>query len=122
MHPISDYSPKHDKLRDDCPVKAALDVIRGRWKPLILWELHTGTKRFAELRAALPAVTAQTLTMQLRQLEADDIITRTVYPEVPVRVEYSLSVHGQSLSSVMDELDKGGRVYLKRKQRRSARR
>ena len=86
MPAISVYSQRFDKLRDNCPVRAALDVIRGRWKPLILFELRKGMKRFTELRDTLPEVTAQTLTLQLRQLEADDIITRTVYPEIPVRV------------------------------------
>ena len=110
----ADYSQKLDKLRDNCPVKAAIDVIRGRWKPSLLRELHEGTKRFTELRAALPEITAQTLTLQLRQLEADGVIVRTIYPEIPARVEYELSEHGHGLSKVMEELETWGEDYLRR--------
>jgi DNA-binding HxlR family transcriptional regulator len=115
---LADYSPKHDPLRDNCPVKAAIDVIRGRWKPHILRELHEGgPKRFTELRTALPQVTAQALSTQLRQLELDEIVTRTVFPEVPARVEYQLSEFGQTLSCVMAELDAWGTKYLARRRR-----
>jgi DNA-binding HxlR family transcriptional regulator len=117
---VPDYSQKRDALRDNCPVKAAIDVIRGRWKPSILFELHKGPKRFTELRTALPQVTAQTLATQLRQLEADEIITRTVFPEIPARVEYQLSDYGQTLSCVMGELDAWGTTYLARQRRRPA--
>ena len=120
MRSVSDYSQKRDALRDNCPVKAAIDVIRGRWKPSILHELHQGKKRFTELRVALPEVTAQTLSTQLRQLEADEIITRTVFPEIPARVEYQLSDYGQTLSCVMEELDAWGTTYLARQRRNPA--
>ena len=117
MPSVSDHRQQVDNLRDSCPVRAALDVIRGRWKPLILYELRHGTKRFTELRAALPNVTAQTLTLQLRQLEADEIVHRTVYPEIPARVEYELSDYGRTLSRVMDELAVWGERYLERQRR-----
>ena len=117
MRPVTDYSQKRDALRDNCPVKAAIDVIRGRWKPSILRELHAGKKRFTELRTALPEVTAQTLSTQLRQLEADEIVTRTVFAEIPARVEYQLSNFGQTLSCVMEELDSWGTAYLARQRR-----
>jgi DNA-binding HxlR family transcriptional regulator len=120
MRSVSDHSQKLDKLRDNCPVKAAIDVIRGRWKPLILRELRDGTKRFTELRAALQEVTAQTLTLQLRQLEADEVVTRTIYPEIPARVEYQLSEYGRTLSKVMEELEAWGESYLDRQQRNRA--
>ena len=121
---LSDYSQKVDRLRDTCPVKAAIDVIRGRWKPAILWELYCGTKRFSDLQAALPGITAQVLTVQLRQLEADGVVLRNLFPEIPVRVEYSLSEDGRALSAVMDQLEIWGAGYLKRSraaQKRSAR-
>ena len=120
MPSVTDYGQKIDTLRDHCPVKAAIDVIRGRWKPSILWELHLGTKRFCDLQAALPAISAQVLTMQLRQLEADGVLVRTVYAEVPARVEYALSDHGRTLSAVMDQLEAWGAGYLKRQGRPSA--
>ena len=119
MRSVSDYRQKRDVLHDNCPVKATIDVIRGRWKPSILFELHNGKKRFTELRAALPQIAAQTLSTQLRQLEADEIVTRTVFPEIPARVEYELSDYGQTLACVMDELEAWGKTYLVR-QRRNA--
>ena len=69
-----------------CPVEAALDVIGGKWKPLILWALGDRVLRFSELQKALPGVNTKMLTKQLRELEEDGVITRTVYPEVPPRV------------------------------------
>jgi DNA-binding HxlR family transcriptional regulator len=77
MKPLSEYEQKVDRLHDSCPIKAAIDVIRGRWKPMILWELGADTKRFSDLQAAQPEIAAQVLTVQLRQLEADGIIRRT---------------------------------------------
>ena len=114
MKVLSDYEQKLDDLRDNCPVKAAIDVIRGRWKPSILWELNSDTKRFSDSQAALPKITAQVLTVQLRQLEADGVVVRTLYPEIPVRVEYSLSEHGRALSAVLDQLEAWGTRYLER--------
>jgi DNA-binding HxlR family transcriptional regulator len=114
MKPLSDYAQKFDHLRDSCPVRAALDVIAGRWKPSILYELKTRARRFSDLQCALPEVTAQALTVQLRQLEADGVIARTVYPEVPVRVEYALTEQGKALSAVMDQLEQWGADYLER--------
>ncbi|MES2921656.1 MAG: helix-turn-helix domain-containing protein [Verrucomicrobiota bacterium] len=110
----TDYRQQHDPLRQNCAVKAAIDVIRGRWKPSILWELHHGTKRYSEIAHAIPQITAQALTVQLRQLEADGVITRTVYAEVPARVEYQLSDDGRALSRVMDALEAWGGEYLER--------
>lgn len=120
MGSAADHRQKIDPLRDACPVKAAIDVIRGRWKPSILRELHDGMRRFSELRAALPQVTAQILSVQLRQLEADEIVTRTVYAEIPARVEYELSPYGRTLSAVMDELETWGENYLQRQQQNRA--
>lgn len=114
MKSIADYEQKIDRLRDNCPVRAAIDVVRGRWKPSILFELKSGAKRFSELQAALPGVTAQALTVQLRQLEADHVVARTLYPETPVRVEYALSDYGVTLSDVMDQLESWGAGYLAR--------
>src|SRR5260370_38700284 len=112
MKPLSEYEQKIDKLHDGCPIKAAIDAIRGRWKTMILWELNGATKRFSELLAARPGIAAQVLTIQLRQLEADGIIMRTVYPEIPARVEYELTELGSALSAVMDQLEVWGARYL----------
>ena len=113
----ADYTQKIDRLQDNCPVRAALDVVRGRWKPAILFELRTRARRFSELQAALQGITAQTLSLQLRQLEADDIVSRTVYPEVPARVEYALSEFGATLSGMMDQLEAWGATYLARRKK-----
>ena len=93
-------------------MRAALDVIGGRWKPSILFELKDRVCRFSDLQAALTHVTAQALTVQLRQLEADGVILRTIYPEVPLRVEYALAERGRALTHVMDELEKWGAEYV----------
>ena len=115
MSRLAEYEPKIDPLRDECPVKAALDVIRGRWKPSILFELVKGKKRFSDLQALLPGVTAQALSLQLRQLEAEDIIVRKVFAEVPPRVEYELSEFGLTLSGVFDQLEAWGATYQQRR-------
>lgn len=115
MKPIADYEQKIDRLRDNCPVRAAIDVVRGRWKPSILFELKSGAKRFSELQMALSGITAQALTVQLRQLEADEVVARTLYPETPVRVEYALSDYGTTLSDVMNQLESWGASYLARR-------
>lgn len=115
MKPLSDYEHKLDPLWDDCPVRAALDVIRGRWKASIIYEVRNSAKRFSDLRAALPQITAQALTVQLRQLEVDEIVVRKVYAEVPARVEYALSEFGLTLWEVMEQLERWGTRYLERR-------
>jgi DNA-binding HxlR family transcriptional regulator len=88
-----------------CPVEATLAIIGGKWKPIILFQLQTRTLRFGELRKAMPpGITQQMLTNQLRELEADGILTRTVYAEVPPRVEYSLTDLGQSLCPILEAM------------------
>ena len=122
MKSAADYSQKHDPLQDVCPVRTALDVIRGRWKPSILLQLKQGVRRYTELQDALPGIAAQTLTVQLRQLEADGVVVRTIFAEVPARVEYRLSDFGRTLSKVMDQLEVWGTAYLARRARPPARR
>ncbi|MGB7787699.1 winged helix-turn-helix transcriptional regulator [Methanoregula sp.] len=95
-----------------CPVEAALDVIGGKWKPLILWALGDNVMRFGELQRGLPGVNAKMLTKQLRELENDGVITRTVYPEVPPRVEYSITEFGRTLIPILQALCTWGAHYL----------
>jgi DNA-binding HxlR family transcriptional regulator len=86
-------------------VEETLKMLEGRWKLLILFQLFGGqVKRFSELEKAIPAVTQKMLAQQLRQLEKDGIVSRVVYPEVPPKVEYSLTDWGQSLCPVLDAL------------------
>lgn len=95
-----------------CPVEACLEVIGGKWKGVILYHLLGGTKRFNELRRLMPVVTQRMLTRQLRELEADQIVRRTVYPAVPPKVEYSLTEYGQSLEPVLKMLQQWGSTHL----------
>ncbi|UOM36595.1 helix-turn-helix domain-containing protein [Acuticoccus sp. I52.16.1] len=87
-----------------CAVEAALQFIDGKWKGVILYHLLAGTMRFNEIRRAIPSVTQRMLTNQLRELEADELITRTVYAEVPPKVEYGLTERGRTLEPVLSAL------------------
>ena len=96
-----------------CPVEAVLDLIDGKWKGVILYHLlNHGMLRFNEMRRRLTGVTQRTLTKQLRELEESGLITRTVYAEVPPRVEYRLSERGESLEQVIRALQEWGENYL----------
>lgn len=95
-----------------CPVEASLEVIGGKWKALILFHLLSGTKRFNELRRLLPKVTQRMLTRQLRDLEEDRLVVRVIYPEVPPKVEYSLSEFGKSVEPILRVLQQWGTEYL----------
>lgn len=88
----------------NCPVTRAVQALGGKWKLHIIYHLMQGTKRFSELQRAIPAVTQQMLTSQLRELEDDNIISRKVYPQVPPKVEYSLTELGCRLRAVTDAL------------------
>lgn len=84
-----------------CPVESTLSFLDGKWKGVILYHLLGGTLRFNEIRRRLPKITQRMLTNQLRELEADGLLVRTVFPEVPPRVEYSLSPRGRSLEPII---------------------
>ena len=94
-----------------CPVESTLKVIGGKWKILILWYLEEGTKRFNELRRELPLITQKMLTQQLRELEADGVVHRKVYAQVPPKVEYSLTELGISLKPVLAAMCTWGQEY-----------
>lgn len=89
----------------ECPVEQALDLIGHRWTALIVWHLSGGTKRHAQLAVLLPRITAKVLTERLRRLERCGVVERVIYPEVPPRVEYTLTAHGHRLSAILDELE-----------------
>jgi DNA-binding HxlR family transcriptional regulator len=95
-----------------CTVEATLDVIGGKWKPLILWHLGDNVMRFGQLQKALPGVNAKMLTKQLRELEEDGVIQRTIYPEVPPRVEYTITEFGRTLIPILQALCAWGALYL----------
>lgn len=98
-----------------CPVEATLELIGGKWKGLVLYHLLQGTMRFNEIRRKVPSVTQRMLTRQLRELEAAGLIARTVFAEVPPRVEYALSADGESLRPVILALREWGWTYLQSK-------
>lgn len=95
-----------------CPVETTLSLIGGKYKALILWRLCGGTLRFSQLQKQIPA-TARMLTLQLRELENDGLISRTVYPEVPPRVEYAMTDLGRSLMPILTAMRIWGAEYLR---------
>ena len=98
-----------------CGLDAALAVIGGKWKPIILCHLKHGTKRTSELKRLMPSITQKMLTQQLRELEADGVVTRIVYEQVPPKVEYSLSSYGQSLAPVLELLCLWGEKHIEQR-------
>ena len=105
---------RNTNCTEGCPVEAAVGLIGGKWKSVILYHLFKDkTLRFGELKKKLPNVTQRMLTKQLREMEDDGLVIRKVYPEVPPRVEYSLSSMGLSLKDVMKALANWGSQYGK---------
>ncbi len=92
----------------DCPVETTLHVISGRWKTVVLFHLFDGTKRFSELLRAMGGITQKMLTQQLREMERDGVVRRRVYPQVPPKVEYSLTSLGHSLKPVVEAMSRWG--------------
>lgn len=99
------------KKMPDCPVEMTLQLISNKWKVLILRDLISGTKRFGELKKSIGNVTQKVLTSQLREMEANGLLTRTVYAEVPPRVEYTLTEVGYSLKPILDAMWNWGEDY-----------
>ncbi|CAM5230617.1 helix-turn-helix domain-containing protein [Streptomyces xanthochromogenes] len=98
-----------------CGIDAALDVVSGKWKALILWELNAhAVRRFAQLRRGLPGVSEKMLTQHLREMEADGLVRRTVYAEVPPKVEYSLTERGHTLNQALGPLGDWGTERMRR--------
>lgn len=94
-----------------CPVETTLQLIGNKWEVLILRDLMPGKKRFSELRASIGSISQKVLTAKLREMEANGLVQRKVYAEVPPRVEYSLTPLGRSLKPVLDSLEKWGYQY-----------
>ena len=94
-----------------CAVEVTLSVIGGKWKVMVLSRLHGGVTRFGQLRRAIPGITQTMLTQQLRELEEDGIVTRTIYPEIPPRVEYALTDFGKTLDCVINVMGQWGGTY-----------
>ncbi|AZB44163.1 transcriptional regulator [Bacillus sp. FJAT-42376] len=99
-----------------CAINLVIDLIGGKWKVLILWNLNGGTKRFSELRRAMPAVTQKVLAHQLKELEEHGLITRKVYQTVPAKVEYSTTAMGEKLQRTLNEMCLWGDEYAEEHQ------
>lgn len=102
---------KIEKVLPACPVETTLTLIGDKWKVLILRDLLNGTKRFGELKKSVGNVSQKVLTAQLRDMEASGLLTRTVYAEVPPRVEYTLTELGYSLRPILDAMSVWGEAY-----------
>lgn len=99
---------------EGCPVEAALNVIGGKWKSIILYHLLEKTMRFNELKRLMPGITQRMLTKQLRELEADQLISRKVYPVVPPKVEYSMTPYGETLAPIIHALRDWGIKHMEK--------
>lgn len=95
-------------------VQTTLKVLGGKWKILILWHLKDQTRRFSDLKRLMPEITEKMLIQQLRELEGDDLINRTVYSQVPPKVEYSFTDYGRTLEPALKALCEWGQEHLKR--------
>ena len=100
-----------EKKIPDCPVEMTLQLIGDKWKVLIIRDLLTGTKRFSELMRSVSGITQKVLTSHLRSMEASGLLTRKVYPEVPPKVEYTLTETGYSLKPILDSMVTWGTNY-----------
>ena len=94
-----------------CPVELTLLLISNKWKVLIIRDLLDGTKRFSELKKSINNISQKVLTSNLREMEENNLLTRKVYPEIPPRVEYTLTDIGYSLKTLLDDMDKWGTWY-----------
>ena len=105
-------NPKIDEecTNIQCPVETSLNIIGGKWKGIIIYRLLDGKKRFNELRREMPRITHRMLTLQLRELERDSIVKRTVYAEVPPKVEYELTEFGISIKPIIVALFDWGKL------------
>lgn len=97
-----------------CPVEDAMRVLGGRWRAVLVYYLLDGRKRFSALRRDMPGISQRMLTLDLRALERMGLVSRTVYPEVPVRVEYRLTAEGRLLRPTIEELCKLGKMFQRR--------
>ena len=99
--------------KTNCPVETAIQLIGGKYKALILWKLTGNTLRFSQLRREIPKATPKMMTQQLKELETDGLVRREVFPVVPPKVEYSLTMLGKSIRPVLESMYAWGTGYLK---------
>jgi DNA-binding HxlR family transcriptional regulator len=97
---------------ENCPINFAMSKIGGKWKPIILHRIKVGVNRFGVLQRAIPSISKQMLTSQLRELEEDGFIERKIFAEIPPRVEYSISQNGETIFPLLDAIEKWGKYQL----------
>lgn len=100
------------KKIDSCPINYTMQKIGGKWKPIILHRIKVGINRFGMLQKAIPTISKQMLTAQLRELEEDEFITRKIFAEIPPRVEYSISERGETIFSLLDAIEIWGKAQM----------
>jgi DNA-binding HxlR family transcriptional regulator len=105
----------HLEMVEPCPVETTLGLLNSKWKILILRELLSGTKRFEEMHRGIDGISQKMLTESLRSMESDGLVSRKVYPEVPPKVEYSLSELGDTLKPIIVAMQDWGNAYNHRK-------
>lgn len=96
----------------ECPVRVTVKLIGGKYKSVVLWNLRSGPMRYSQIQARVPEATGKMITKQLRELEADGLVSRTVYPEVPPRTEYALTPLGESLMPIIADMCRWGIGYM----------
>jgi len=99
-----------------CPIDFTIDLIGNKWSMWILWSLQDGPLRFGELQKMIPGITEKMLTQQLKKFESNHLVIRTVYPQVPPKVEYTLTQDGKSLKAIMTSIKQWGEEHLPRQQ------
>lgn len=102
------FDSDHDDGPEECPVELAVGLIGGKWKPVVLFHLMESAKRYSELQRLVPHASDRMLTRSLRELEQDGLVNREVFPEVPVRVEYSLTHDGKTIYPILAEMSRWG--------------
>ena len=101
-----------DVSPESCPVTYCLSMIGGKWKPVIIFCIANGVDRFGAMQRAVPGITKQMLTKQLREMEADDLISRKVHAVVPPRVDYALTDKGRSVLPIINQMRKWGEAHV----------
>lgn len=99
-------------LPGNCPVGYTMNIIGGKWKPSIIHRIRTDRNRYSLLLKSIPEISKQTLTNQLRELEADGVISRIIFPEIPPRVEYSITKFGATLLPIIDSMYQWAKVHM----------
>lgn len=105
-----EYYFKIEERAFHCALDVTMGYIGGKWKSIVLWYLRKDAKRFKDLKKHIPQITEKMLSLQLKELEHDGIVSRTVFAEVPPRVEYELTAHGKTLIPMLEEMAKWGRT------------